>query len=104
MTETPPAAALPEGYEDIPHQRVRLKVRRRAIARNLTLSAAIPSLTADVRVDMSALMAVRSTWNEQSADRLSVLSFLVRAAAATLAEFPDLNATYLETEIIRWEA
>jgi pyruvate/2-oxoglutarate dehydrogenase complex dihydrolipoamide acyltransferase (E2) component len=102
MTSTAPAAELPAGYDDVPYERVRLKLRRRAIARNLTAAAAIPSLTADVRVDMTSVLAVRAKWNEQSGDRLSVLSFLVRAAVRTLTEFPDLNATFLDTELVRW--
>ena len=96
--------AVPAGYEGVPHERIRLKLRRRTIARNLTIAASIPSLTADVQVDLTALLAARQEWNSQPGCpvRLSVLSFLARAAVATLLEFPDLNATFLDTEIIRW--
>jgi pyruvate/2-oxoglutarate dehydrogenase complex dihydrolipoamide acyltransferase (E2) component len=97
-----PVTDVPAGYDDVPHERIKLKMRRRAIARNLTVAAAIPSLTADVRVDMTRLLDVRKNWNQQSGDRLSVLSFLIRAAVATLVDFPDLNATFLDTEMIRW--
>ena len=102
-----PAAAepsVPAGYEGVPHERVRLKLRRRTIARNLTVAASIPSLTADVQVDLTALLAARQEWNSEPGCpvRLSVLSFLARAAVATLLEFPDLNATFLDTELIRW--
>jgi pyruvate dehydrogenase E2 component (dihydrolipoamide acetyltransferase) len=103
MTSTAPAMEVPSGYEDVPHERVKLKLRRRAVARNLTIAAAIPSLTADVRVDMTSLTNVRRRWNEQSRNRLSFLSFLARAAVCTLLEFPDLNATFLDTEILRWQ-
>ena len=103
MTSTAAGVDIPAGYEDVPHQRVKLKLRRRTLARNLTVAAAIPSLTADVRVDLTALMTVRRQWNERTGQRLSVLSFLTRAAAATLVDFPDLNATFLDSEIIRWE-
>ena len=99
-----PEPAVPAGYEDVPHERVRLKLRRRTIARNLTVAASIPSLTADVQVDLTALLAARQEWNHQPGcpARLSVLAFLARAAVATLLEFPDLNATFLDTELIRW--
>ncbi len=103
----PPAAtgpAVPDGYEGIPYERVKLKMRRRAVARNLTVSASIPSLTADVQVDLTALLAARHEWNNQPEcpARLSVFAFLARAAVSTLLEFPDLNATFLDTELIRW--
>jgi pyruvate/2-oxoglutarate dehydrogenase complex dihydrolipoamide acyltransferase (E2) component len=99
-----PEPAVPDGYEGVPHERVRLKMRRRAAARNLTVSASIPSLTADVQVDLTVLLAVRHEWNSQPGcpGRLSVFAFLARAAASTLLEFPDLNATFLDTELIRW--
>jgi pyruvate dehydrogenase E2 component (dihydrolipoamide acetyltransferase) len=105
MTTVARSPELPAGYEDVPHQRIKLKMRRRAIARNLTVAAGIPSLTADVRVDLSALLAARKLWNDSPdhQERLSVLAFLARAAVSTLEEFPDLNATFLDTEIIRWE-
>jgi pyruvate/2-oxoglutarate dehydrogenase complex dihydrolipoamide acyltransferase (E2) component len=79
-------------------------MRRRTIARNLAVSASIPSLTADVQVDLTALLAARDQWNNQPECpiRLSVHAFLARAAVSTLLEFPDLNATFLETEVIRW--
>jgi pyruvate/2-oxoglutarate dehydrogenase complex dihydrolipoamide acyltransferase (E2) component len=104
MPSAGPEPAVPAGYEGVPHERVRLKLRRRTIARNLTVAASVPSLTADVQVDLTALLAARHEWNNQPECpiRLSVLAFLARAAVSTLLEFPDLNATFLETELIRW--
>lgn len=69
------------------------------------MASQIPSLTADVRFDLTALLAARSTWNgEHGADRkLSVLVFLAKAALTSLDEFPDFNATITETEMIRWQ-
>lgn len=94
---------LPEGYADVPHDVVRLKARRRAAARNLTVAAAIPSLTADMQVDLTALLAARAEWNAAHPDeKVSVLAFLARVCVHALGAHPDLNATYTDTALIRW--
>ncbi|MFC5950464.1 2-oxo acid dehydrogenase subunit E2 [Pseudonocardia lutea] len=99
----PTTDVVPEGYADVPHTRVRLKARRRAIARNLEAAARIPSLTADVQMDMTALLAARSEWNAGHPEaKLSVLAFLMRAAVAALRVHPDLNASYTETAMLQW--
>ncbi|MBT2248185.1 2-oxo acid dehydrogenase subunit E2 [Arthrobacter sp. BHU FT2] len=90
---------LPPGYEDIGFEVVRFPPRRRAIARNMEAAAAIPSLTADLQVDLTTLLAVRSRWE---GDRPSIMAFIAKAAAEALMEFPDLNATYTERHLIRW--
>ncbi|MGW4477990.1 2-oxo acid dehydrogenase subunit E2 [Rhodococcus triatomae] len=90
---------LPAGYHDVPHVAERLRPRRRAIARNLTAAAAVPSLTADMRVDLTQLLAVRSQWVGREP---SVLAFIAKAAVATLADFPGLNASYGDRQLIRW--
>lgn len=94
------AVTLPPGYEDVPHTVERLRARRRAIARNLTAAAAIPSLTADMQFDLTQLLAIRADWD--SGPRPSVLAFLAKASVASLEDHPDLNATYGERELIRW--
>lgn len=106
---TPQATArggLPPGYEELPHTVVRLRARRRAVARNLTVAAGIPSLTADVRVDLTAALAVRAEYNDRraadGAAKTSLQAFIARAAVDALLAHPDLNATYTETELIRW--
>jgi pyruvate/2-oxoglutarate dehydrogenase complex dihydrolipoamide acyltransferase (E2) component len=91
---------LPAGYEDVPHDVVRLRPRRRAIARNLEEAARIPSLTADVQVDMSAVLQVRADWD--GAQRPSVMAFVVKAAADALRHHPSLNASYGERQILQW--
>jgi pyruvate/2-oxoglutarate dehydrogenase complex dihydrolipoamide acyltransferase (E2) component len=94
------AVALPSGYEDVPHTVERLRARRRAIARNLTAAAAIPSLTADMQFDLTRLLSIRAEWD--SGPKPSVLAFLAKASVASLDDHPDLNATYGERELIRW--
>jgi len=98
---------LPEGYEDVPHTLIRLKPRRRAIARNLTVASQIPALTADVQIDLTELLKARAEWNGAAGrapeERLSVMAFMAKAALSALGEFPQLNATYTERQLIQWE-
>jgi pyruvate/2-oxoglutarate dehydrogenase complex dihydrolipoamide acyltransferase (E2) component len=95
------------GYEDVPRHEVRLKPRRRALSRNLEASSRIPTLTADMQMDMSCLLASRAQWNQAegrgAGDRISVSAFVARAALSALQEFPVLNATYTERALIMWD-
>jgi pyruvate/2-oxoglutarate dehydrogenase complex dihydrolipoamide acyltransferase (E2) component len=95
---------VPAGYEGVAHTPVRLTARRRAIARNLAAAAAIPSLTADVQADLTALLAARVEWNAAHPDeKLSVLAFLAKACVHALSAHPDLNATFTDSALIRWD-
>ena len=91
----------------MPFTAVRLRPRRRAIARNLEAAGRIPSLTADMQMDMTALLQARREWNEAdgraSDERLSVMAFVATAAVSALAEFPGLNATYTERTLLEWQ-
>lgn len=95
------------GYEDLPRHEVRFRPRRRAIARNLEMSSKIPSLTADMQIDLSSLLSARAEWNgsegRDPSERISVTALVARAAVSTLEQFPDLNATYTERTLIVWD-
>lgn len=97
---------VPAGYESVPYTSVRLRPRRRAIARNLEIAGAIPSLTADMQMDMTNLLTARTEWNQaegrREEDRLSVMAFVAKAALSALTEFPSLNATYTDKAILEW--
>lgn len=96
---------IPPGYEAIPVSRVRLRARRRAIARNLEASNQIPSLTADVQMELGALLEARAEHNsDPSNPKASALAFIARAAVATIGEFPNLNASYTESALLHWNA
>ncbi|MEI4273163.1 2-oxo acid dehydrogenase subunit E2 [Klenkia sp. LSe6-5] len=86
---------------------MRFRARRRAIARNMAIAAAVPSLTADVRVDLTRVLDVRAALNtERTAvgePKLSVQSFIARAAVDALAEHPDLNSTFTDAALLRWQ-
>jgi pyruvate/2-oxoglutarate dehydrogenase complex dihydrolipoamide acyltransferase (E2) component len=102
------AVAPQPGYEGVPYEIVAHSMRRRVIARRLAETArTVPHLTADVQVDMSTLLAARTSYNvaHKNAGQppVSVLAFLARAACATLKSHAALNATYTETGLIVWK-
>lgn len=73
---------------------------RRAIARRLTESKQnVPHfyLTVDCRMD--ALLALRAQANQGGTVKLSVNDFIVRAAALTLREVPEVNASWQEDAV-----
>jgi pyruvate/2-oxoglutarate dehydrogenase complex dihydrolipoamide acyltransferase (E2) component len=109
MTSTADSAvqgSVPTGYEAVPFTAIPLRPRRRAIARNMELASAVPSLTADMQMDLSQLLAARASWNgaegRRDEDRLSVMAFVAKAAVSTLTEFPSMNATFTDRAILQW--
>jgi pyruvate dehydrogenase E2 component (dihydrolipoamide acetyltransferase) len=98
---------LPRGYEDVPHRIVATSPTRRAIAEHMVRSRHTAAhMTTEVEVDMHRVAAVRARANSRRvADgqpKLSYLPFVVRAACAALAEFPNLNATFDGDRLIQW--
>ena len=95
------------GYETVPRHEIRFKPRRRAIARNLEASSRIPSLTADMQMDLTRLLAARQQWNAApdrvDADRLAVMAMVAKAAVSALLEFTELNACYTERALVIWD-
>ena len=90
----PAGHASAAGSELVPHS-----TRRRAIARRMTEAAAIPSLTADMEIDLTALMLHRASPEGQGA---SVLGLISAAVVATLLEHPRLNAHWQDDAMIVW--
>lgn len=100
---------VPSGYETVAHEAIALSPQRRAIARNLLESVSTaPQLTAQVDVDMSAVTRARAIANKERAARgqrkLSFLPFIARALCAVVAEHPDINATFTDTHLLRWQS
>lgn len=71
--------------------------RRLAIARRMSEAAAIPSLTADMEIDMTALLASRR--NQPGA---SVLGLVAYHASAALMVHPRLNALWRDDAVVQW--
>ncbi|NYT25115.1 pyruvate dehydrogenase complex dihydrolipoamide acetyltransferase [Alcaligenaceae bacterium] len=97
------AAAAPgagQAYTDVPHTSM-----RRTIARRLSESKqTVPHfyLRADCRVD--ALLALRGQINQAASRKISVNDFIVKAVAVALRELPDMNVSWTETALRRYDA
>jgi pyruvate/2-oxoglutarate dehydrogenase complex dihydrolipoamide acyltransferase (E2) component len=76
----------------VPHS-----MRRRTIANRMTMAASIPSLTADVEMDLTALLAKR-----KSMPGVSVLGFIAHEAVAALAAHRRLNAHWQDDGVVEW--
>ena len=91
-------AAKPARVEDTREQRVRMTRLRRTIAARLKEAQNTAAmLTTFNEVDMSAVMALRSTYRDafekkHPGARLGFMSFFVRACCVALTEFPAVNA------------
>jgi pyruvate dehydrogenase E2 component (dihydrolipoamide acetyltransferase) len=70
------------------------------IARRMTESATtIPVFTVSADVDVSQIVASRREARDRGEDAPSVNDFVVKAAAATLREFPRFNASYVDGKL-----
>ncbi|MFN3457607.1 MAG: dihydrolipoamide acetyltransferase family protein [Novosphingobium sp.] len=95
----PPPAVLSPVAEDgelVPHT-----MRRRTIAQRMSLAASIPTLTADMEIDLGALMALRKS--PQGAGT-SVLGLIAYAATSALLEHPRLNAHWRDDAIVAFRS
>jgi 2-oxoglutarate dehydrogenase E2 component (dihydrolipoamide succinyltransferase) len=99
----PPAPPRPSGGRA--EERVRMSRRRATIARRLVEAQQTAAmLTTFNEVDMSAVMALRERHKEAFKKKhgigLGIASFFVKAAVATLREFPRLNAEIQGDEMV----
>ncbi|HVC61519.1 MAG TPA: 2-oxoglutarate dehydrogenase complex dihydrolipoyllysine-residue succinyltransferase [Acetobacteraceae bacterium] len=101
-----PPAAKPPRVAEPREQRVRMTRLRRTIAARLKEAQNTAAmLTTFNEVDMSAVMALRSTYREafekkHAGARLGFMSFFVRACCVALQEFPAVNAEIDGDEIV----
>ena len=82
-------------------RRVPLSVMRRSIGERLrrTVDTAVSlTLTREVRVE--ALVAARRTLGSATGQSVPYDAFIVKALAAALEQFPDLNATIEGTDLV----
>lgn len=83
---------------------VQLTRLRQAIARRMTESkTSVPHFYVTHEYKMDAVIAMRKQINEYLPDdeKLSVNDFIVKAAALSLREFPNLNASFAGDKVIR---
>lgn len=108
MQEAPsrPSIGLPafparstQETERIPLSKLRAAIGRRMVA----AKQQAPHFYITSDIDASALMTLRTQANTllSEEEKLSVNDFIVRAAALALQEFPNLNASLGENEIVR---
>ncbi|UIN21205.1 pyruvate dehydrogenase complex dihydrolipoamide acetyltransferase [Herbaspirillum frisingense] len=97
-----PSASAAQGsaaFTDIPHSGM-----RRTIARRLSESkASIPHfyLSADCRMDR--LLALRAEINAAGTRKISVNDFIVKAVAAALQSVPDMNVSWTEAALRKYQ-
>jgi len=102
-----PAQGIPAGYEAVPHEIVPTSRVRQAIAEHMIRSRQTAAhMTTETDVDLSAVIRARTELNKArlaAGDaKLSFLPFIARATCAALGEYPDMNATFQGTQMIRW--
>ena len=105
---SPTQPAFPPGHADVPHEVVETPRVRKVIAEHMARSRQTAAhMTTEVDVDLSTLTRVRAELNAARLDagepKLSYLPFIARAACAALADFPELNATFLGERTIHWQ-
>ncbi|GAP11407.1 pyruvate/2-oxoglutarate dehydrogenase complex, dihydrolipoamide acyltransferase (E2) component [Bellilinea caldifistulae] len=96
-----PAVVPAAAAED---QRVAVDKLRAIIGRRMVESKTqIPHFYLTSEVDMAAVMELRKQFNSQLPEeqKLSVNDFIIKAAALALRQYPNLNASLQENEIIR---
>ncbi len=85
-------------------ERVPLTRLRSAIGRRMTASKQqVPHFYVTADLDAGPLMSLRTEMNDSlpETNKISVNDFIVRAAALTLRQFPNLNASLEEDAIVR---
>jgi pyruvate dehydrogenase E2 component (dihydrolipoamide acetyltransferase) len=86
----PAAPAVPVGYTEKPHSRI-----RKVIAARLTESKNVaPHFYLRGSANVDALLALRATVNQASPVKVSVNDFIVKAAAAAHAAVPAMNVIW----------
>lgn len=97
------------GYDGVPVHAIANSARRRAISRRLAEAARnTAALTADMQIDLGAMLALRAGFNEQCKSRgeesASVLAFVAKAVTLLLRAKPEFNATFTESHMLQWQA
>lgn len=105
--QAPAPADLLRGYDDVPREVVPLSRQRSVMAEHMIRSRQTAAhMTTEAEVDVSAMQRARAELNAPrlaaGERRLTALAFIARATCAALAEYPDLNATFDGTQLIRW--
>jgi pyruvate dehydrogenase E2 component (dihydrolipoamide acetyltransferase) len=99
---TAPVSAPVAPITDAPFERVPLDAMRRTIARRLVeAKQTVPHFYLTADVDISRLLTLREEAN--SAVKLSINDFIIKALALALQRVPAANATWAEDSILRYK-
>ena len=99
---TPVAAARAAAPHDIPYEDRELSRIRQTMARRMAESKRVaPHFYVTSDIDMTELLKLRKGLNELVGEgaRISVTDMLVKGAAKTLQEFPEVNASFAEGKL-----
>jgi pyruvate dehydrogenase E2 component (dihydrolipoamide acetyltransferase) len=95
--------AIPPASDDV--EIIEVSRMRKAVALGTTESnQQIPTFFVTSEIDLDPLLALRAQLNAQIGDKgvkVSVNDLIVKAAALTLREFPNLNSHYYGDKIVR---
>jgi pyruvate dehydrogenase E2 component (dihydrolipoamide acetyltransferase) len=93
-----PVVAGPDS-EEIPASRIRSRIGARMVESKTT----VPHFYVTVEIDMGSAMALRKELNarREADEKISVNDLIVKAAALTLREFPNLNSSFNGDTIVR---
>jgi pyruvate dehydrogenase E2 component (dihydrolipoamide acetyltransferase) len=93
-----PVVAGPDS-EEVPTSRIRSRIG----ARMVESKTAVPHFYVTVEIDMGSAMALRKELNarREADEKISVNDLIVKAAALTLHEFPNLNSSFNGDTIVR---
>jgi pyruvate dehydrogenase E2 component (dihydrolipoamide acetyltransferase) len=89
-------ANLPEGATAEPHSRLRKLIASRLQESKRTA----PHFYLTKHLDVTALLALRAQVNGQSAVRVSVNDFFVKAAAKALIDVPEMNVIWTDEAVV----
>jgi pyruvate dehydrogenase E2 component (dihydrolipoamide acetyltransferase) len=78
------------------------RIQRTIAARMLEAKTQVPEFSVADQIDMAPVLARRREWDAADPDRPSVNDFVVKAAALTLRDHPELNGAWTEDGIERY--
>jgi pyruvate dehydrogenase E2 component (dihydrolipoamide acetyltransferase) len=99
------AEPAPQAFEDPRGEAERQKpsrIQRTIAARMLEAKAQVPEFSVADGIDMAPVLALRRDWDPADPDKPSVNDFVVKAAALTLREHPQLNGAWTDDGIERY--
>ena len=73
---------------------VPMKLFERGMAKSMTIAATVPHLNLHDEYDITQLEELRKQFNQQTDNKLSLFSFLVKSFSLALTQNPMLNSTY----------